>query len=139
MSNKQQLIVERIWLQGEEALIPVLPIGQGGIRYQVPGLEDSVEIRDYRAVGRAALEAASSEVGAQRFHQNFDSPALVTIHRNGQSTVVELREPTDGLAEVYDMLWIGAQVNQSLPAWPTVWHIQSPEQDERQSFVAILE
>ena len=140
MSDRQlQVMVERIWLQGEEALIPILPIVEDGIRYQVPGIDSNLEIKDRRVVGRAALEAAATAAGAQVFHENFDSPALVTIRCNDHGTIVELEEPMDVPVQVYDVLWIAARVRETLPAWPTAWHFQSPPRGKRHSFVAILE
>jgi hypothetical protein len=139
VDNSLQIMVQRIWLQGEEALVPILPISEDGIRYRVPGLDSNLEIKDNRAVGRSALQAAYTIEGARDFHRNFDSPALVTIHANGNRTVVELDEPTHPEVDTYDVLWVAALVEESLPTWPMPWCFQAPSQGERRSFVAILE
>lgn len=140
MSDKSlRVMVDRIWLQGEEVLVPMLPTEGNVVRYRVPGLDDSLEIRDWRAKGLLALEAARTKAGAQNFHENFDSPALVTIHTDEGSTVIELSEPADSNVKVYDVLWVATLVKESLPAWPMPWHFQSSPQGERRSFVAILE
>ena len=138
-SVQLRVTVERIWLQGEEALVPIQPLAEDCIQYRVPGLDSSLEIRDYRTVGRMALKAASTRAGCQAFPSNFDSPALVTIQSHGRHTVVELKEPTYERERAYDVLWIAAQVNESPPVWPMAWHIQSQSQGDRQSFIAILE
>ncbi len=140
MTDEQvQVTVERIWLEGEEALLPIQPNAEDSVRYRVPGLDSSLEIKDYRAAGRVALKAASTREGYRDFPSNFDSPALITIQSDGCDTIIELREPTDAHLKTCDVLWIAARVDESLPVWPMAWHIQSEPQGDRQSFVAILE
>ena len=139
-SHKQlQVQVERIWLQGEEALIPKAPVSKDYVQYKVPGLGASLEIKDHRAAGRSALQAACTKEGARNFHENFDSPALVTIHKHGNKMIVEIDEPVDSDAPTYDVLWVAALVEDPFPAWPMPWHLKSPLQGDRQSFIAILE
>lgn len=140
MNGKQlEINVERIWLEGEEALIPLRPISKALVRYEVPGLGNKLEIQDYRTVGKAALEAARTEEGAVNFHNNFDSPALVKIYRDDQKTILELRSSLDDDVETYDVLWVAAQAEETLPVWPMAWHFTVPLQEGQQSFVAILE
>jgi hypothetical protein len=134
-----QVMVGRIWLQGEEVLIPLPPFSENGIRFQVPGLGNRLEIRDHRSVGKSALEAARTEEGAREFHRNFDSPALVTIRADENNLLVELDEPGDSNIETYDMLWVAAQVDKSPPAWPMPWCFRSSPQEGKFSFVAIVE
>lgn len=139
MSEEQvRITVERICLQGKETL-EVIQSNTESVRYRVLGLDGTVEIRDYRPAGLRALEAAYTQQGYEAFPSNFDSPALVTIHKDEQGTVVELRKPVDDYVATYDVLWVAAQVNDSLPVWPMAWHVESELPDGRHSFVAILE
>ena len=138
VKERIQAMVERIWLEGEEALI-FIQLNADSVRYRVPGLDGRLEIQDYRTVGRMALETASTPEGCRNFHSHFDSPALVTVQSNGCDTIVKLREPTGVHVKTCDVLWIAAQVDTSLPVWPMAWHIQSELQEGKQSFVAILE
>ena len=134
-----QIIVDRIWLQGEEALKPVLPLNDDHVCYQVPGMETQLEIQDYRQAGRAALEIARTREGAERFHDNFDTPALVSVKQQNGQTILELWNASDTDTPEYDLLWIAALVEEELPAWPTIWKLLSREYGNRRSFVAIME
>jgi hypothetical protein len=119
------LSVNSIWLQGGEALTPVLPLGDDCVRYRVPGLV-GVELVDYRPIGRRALEAAITEEGAGRFHANFNSFAFVRIREGDPLTTIELRDSSYDVAwSPIDILWTGSYVNKRPPPyWPGWSRIQ---------------
>jgi hypothetical protein len=132
--------VDRIWLQGEEALIPILPLDSDSIRYRIPGMSEDVELRDYREAGRRALEAARTAEGARQFHENFDTAALLMIDETESRTTLSLYDLTDIQANRYDMLWIAARVTDRFPRyWPIAWHLEQKASDQEHSFIAVLE
>jgi hypothetical protein len=137
--NPKSVNVERIWLQGEEALVPILPLENDRVCYTVPGMQPTFELCDYRHVGRAALEAARTESGAATFHLNFDSSALLKVQQANGKTVLELHAPLDTASPMYDVLWIAAKVDDPRPEWPVAWYMESTEEEGHRSFVAILE
>ena len=98
MSEEQvRITVERICLQGKETL-EVIQSDMESVRYRVLGLDGAVEIRDYRSTGLRALEAAYTQQGYATFPSDFDSPALVTIHKykvsNGSPGAMSATFPT---------------------------------------------
>lgn len=135
-----QVKVNRIWLQGEEALIPILPLASDKVRYHIPGMGEDVELQDYREAGRKALEAARTIEGARRFHENFDTAALVKIAETTSGTKLSLHEPPDDPNDECDMLWIAACITDRFPRhWPMAWHLEKKVSDDVHSFIAVLE
>jgi hypothetical protein len=132
--------VDRIWLQGDEALVPILPLPSDRVRYRIPGIGETVELCDYREVGRQALEMARTAEGARQFHRNFDTSALVKISETPSGTVISLHDSQDVPESEYDVLWIAACVTDQLPPhWPMAWRLEKRISDEVNSFIAILE
>jgi hypothetical protein len=131
----------QIYLQGENALLPVASTRENQIAYFIGSKKSKLLIRDFRAEPILAAHHATSGLEGSEFADAFNQPAYAEVSvldRGSEPEKVEINlRPTDK-SEDFPVLWLGVLNDAMMPMLDIEWEILRPINSERIAFTAMV-
>lgn len=109
----------QIYLQGQNALIPVGEIREDQMTYFIGSKNSNILIRDFRQNPIFAAHKALSGLDGVEFASIFNSPAWIEIKDNKNYIQIDMHESSRD--ETESMLWIGIIDNDNIPVHYMSW------------------
>jgi hypothetical protein len=131
----------QIYLQGQNALIPVDATRDDQITYFVGSEQSELLIRDYRQKSVRAAQQALSGSNIEQFADVFNEPAYTEIFAPNETAELETVEvnlyPTAEFGD-FPFLWLGVIDNLRMPTFDTDWEILRSICPTRIAFAAMV-
>ncbi len=109
----------QIYLQGQNALIPIDATCDDQITYFVGSEQSELLIRDYRKGSILAAQRALSGLDGVEFASIFNQPAHIEIKDNEDQVEIDLHESSENQAN--SMLWLGVTKDDNIPVHYMIW------------------
>ena len=126
----------QVYLQGQNALIPIDATCADQITYFVGSEKSELVIRDYRKGPILAAHRALSGLDGVEFASIFNQPAQVEINDNEDRVEIDLYESSEN--DLNSMLWLGVTKEDNIPLHYMIWEKFSNIDNCTLAFAALI-
>jgi hypothetical protein len=109
----------QIYLQGQNALIPIDSTNREQITYFVGSEKSKLVVRDFRKDPVLAAHQALLGLDGVEFASIFNQPAQIEIKDNQDHVQIDLHESSEN--DVNSMLWLGVIKDNNIPIHYMLW------------------
>ena len=130
-----------IYLQGQNALIPVGEIREDQMTYFVGAKNSKLLIRDFRQNAILAAHRALSGIDGMEFADIFNQPAraeISVLDTENETEKIEINLHPISENEDFPVLWLGVIDDLLMPMLDTEWEILRPISLEKVAFAAMV-
>jgi len=130
-----------IYLQGQNALIPVGEIREDQMTYFVGAKDSELLIRDFRQNAILAAHRALSGVDETQFAEIFNQPAcaeIFALDAESETRQIEINLQSIDENKDFPVLWLGVIDDLRMPMLDSIWEVLRPISLEKVAFVAIV-
>ncbi|HLO13634.1 MAG TPA: hypothetical protein VK206_02320 [Anaerolineales bacterium] len=131
----------QIYLQGENALLPVDSTRQDQAAYFIGSKKSKLLIRDFRKKPIRAAHRAPAGIDGAEFADAFNQPAYIEVSIAEKGKELEKIEinlrPTD-ISDDFPVLWLGVKNDLLMPMLDIEWEIMRPISSKKIAFTAMV-
>jgi hypothetical protein len=130
-----------IYLQGQNALIPVGEIREDQMTYFIGSKDSKLLVRDYRHNAILAAHRALSGIVDTQFADIFNQPAHAEIFvsdTGNETQKIEINLHSISENEDFPVLWLGVIDDLLMPMLDTEWEILRPISLDKVAFAAMV-
>ena len=127
----------QVYLQGQEALEPVLTASNGHMVYYVGRPDSLIRVEDYRSEPNRAAKQAITSFNDEGFADVFNQPAWVEIYELEECTKIVM---FDGTADsTQPILWLGVWESDEMNDYTILWETMRSIGEKQVAFAILVE
>lgn len=131
----------QIYLQGENALLPVNSSHEDQVAYFIGSKKSKLLIRDFREEPILAAHQASLGIENTQFADAFNQPAYAEVaiaDKGGEPEKIEINLRPTQENEDFPVLWLGVKNDLLMPMLDIEWEILRPISSKKIAFTAMV-
>ena len=131
----------QIYLQGENALLPVNSSHEDQVAYFIGSKKSRLLIRDFREEPILAAHQASLGIENRQFADAFNQPAYAEVaiaDKGGELEKIEINLRPTQENEDFPVLWLGVKNDLLMPMLDIEWEILRPISSKKIAFTAMV-